>query len=317
MHGLTPPAVVAVIVTHRRALELRRLLDGLGSSEVGLLGCVISDHSPDGSVAELARSTPFKTVVLEDPSNPGPGAGWANAARAGLRHFPEASAIWYLDDDVVIPSGLLGTLFEEMIKSGADSIAPLLEDAAGKLWAFPEPASPGLRALIRQATTPADARTLLGDQPIPFCWCTGACYLVTKPVIARLGFHREDFWMLGEDLEYSMRLAGGSRAVFTGKVSVDHLPHSAASPEGGRQSDYMKFCSLLQNLSYLAFHAQHSQHMKCYLPGNFRRFFRSHGPLSRTLRDAAACFWGGAVRAQPAGMEFGRRLRARISSYGF
>lgn len=317
MKGLTPPAVVAVIVTHRRVRELGRLLEGLGSSEVRLHGCVISDHAPDGSVAALARSTRFETVVLEDPSNPGPGAGWANAAREGLRRFPGASAIWYLDDDVVIPPDALETLLGEMGASGADSIAPLLEDAGGKLWAFPEPAPTGLRALIRRAKTPADARRLLGDQPIPFSWCTGACYLVGRSAIERLGFHREDFWMLGEDLEYSMRLAVESTAVFTAKVSIAHLPPPAAGPEAARRSDYMKFCSLLQNLSYLAFHAHHSQHMRRYLPGNFRRFFRTHAPRWRTLRDAAACFWGGAVRVQPAGMESGRRLRARISGYGF
>lgn len=317
MQRMTHSSVVAVIVTHRRTRELQRLLDGLGSSKVGLLGCVISDHSPDGSVAQLALRTSFETVVLEDPSNPGPGAGWANAARAALRHFPEASAIWYLDDDVVILPDVLGTLLDEMNKAGAESITPLLEDANRHLWAFPEPGPVDLRPLIRQATTPADARRLLGDQPIPLCWCTGACYLVAKPAIERLGFHRDDFWMLGEDLEYSMRLANGSYAVFTGKVSVAHLPPPSASLEAACRADYMKFCALLQNLCYLAFHEHHSQHMKGYLPGNFRRFFRTHAPLRRTLRDAMACFWGGAVLAQPAGMEFGRRLRTRITGYGF
>lgn len=310
-------SVVAAIVTHRRPAELERLLRCLSGSVVPLAGCVISDHAPGGETKTLAARAGVNTIVLEDPSNPGPGAGWANAAKAAFTHFPEAAAIWYLDDDVVIPPEALGTLLEEMAKAGAGSIAPLLTEAEGKLWAFPEPEPSTLRHAIRTATTPAEAIALLGEEPIPFCWCTGACYLVQKSAIEKSGFHRADFWLLGEDLEYSMRLAGESRAVFTGKVSVSHLPPPAASPAAAQKSDYVKFCSLLQNLTYLAFHSPHSRHMKRYLPGNYRRFFRSHALRFRTLQDAAACFWNGAVGGQPAGATSGRVLRERISHYEF
>ena len=312
-----PVSVVAAIVTHRRPAELERLLKTLGGSRVPLSGCVISDHAPDGTTAAMARRFPFETIVREDPSNPGPGAGWANAARAALDHFRGADAVWYLDDDVTIPPDALGTLLAAKEKAGAESIAPLLEDGGGRLWAFPEPADPALRALIRQAATPAQARQLLGESPLSFCWCTGACYLVGKSAIERLGLHRPDFWLLGEDLEYSMRLASQSRAVFTCQVSIPHLPPPAPATSVALRSDYMKFCSLLQNLSYLAFHSPHSRHMKRYLPGNFRRFLRSHRPLNRTTRDALACFWNGAVQGEPAGTPSGAILRERILRYGF
>jgi len=301
------PSVIAAIVTHRRPAELRRLLCCLSESEVSLAGCVISDHAPGGETHALAARAGFKTLVLDDPSNPGPGAGWANAAKAALAHFPEAGAIWYLDDDVVIPAEALGTLLGELEKADAESIAPLLAED-GKLWAFPEPEPPALRKVIRMAMTPTEALVLLGDEPISFCWCTGACYLVKKSAIERLGFHRSDFWLLGEDLEYSMRLAAQSRAVFTCKVSVTHLPPPAANPEAAAKAAYLKFCSLLRNLSYLSFHTPHSRHMKNYLAGNFRRFFRTHGLQIRTLRHAAACLWNGAVRGRPAGSAAGQSV---------
>ncbi len=309
--------VVAAVVTHRRPAELERLLRCLSESGVPLAGCVISDHAPGGETQTLAAQAGVKTLVLDDPSNPGPGAGWANAAKAAFVHFPDAAAIWYLDDDVVVPPDALGTLLEEMAKAGAESIAPLLTDSEGKLWAFPEPEPPALRDVIRQVGTPVEAPALLGLDPIAFCWCTGACYLVQKSAIERLGFHRLDFWLLGEDLEYSMRLAAQSKAVFTARVTVPHLPPPAGDPASAQKSDYVKFCSLLQNLTYLGFHSPHSRHMKRYLPGNFRRFFRSHALRLRTLRDAAACFWNGAVRGQPAGAAAGQQLRERISRYEF
>lgn len=294
------PAIVAVIVTHRRPVELGRLLDSLAASELRLRGCVISDHAPDGTTQELAARSGCETLVLEDPSNPGPGQGWANAARKALEHF-SPGAIVFLDDDVVLAPSALAVLDWEMRRAGADAIAPLLEDAAGGLWAFPEPDPPELRRAIRQAKTPADALRLLGTEPIRFCWCTGACVLADAKAIRRAGFHRPDFWMLGEDLEYSMRLASGGRAVFTCRVSVPHLPPKPTDAEAARRSDYAKFCSLLQNLSFLAFHSPHSRHLKRYLPGNFRRFFRSHGLSLRTTRDAFRCLWQGAVKGRPRG----------------
>jgi len=310
------PGVVGVVVTHRRPAEFLRLLDSLAASTQPLLGCVVSDHAPTGEIKAIAARSPFETLVLEDASNPGPGAGWAHAARRALQHFGNGvSAIWYLDDDVVVPPDALEILGREMTQSEAWAVAPLLEDQAGRLWAFPEPLEPSLRKVIRRVATPSEALAELGDKPIPFCWCTGACILVDKRAIAEVGLHRKDFWMLGEDLEYSMRLAAGGKAVFTCKVSVPHLPPPARDPAGALRADYVKFCSLLQNLSYLSFHVPYSRHMKSYLPGNFRRFFRSHGLNARTLRDAAACFGNGALRGQPSGTSSGEALRGRIKSH--
>jgi GT2 family glycosyltransferase len=292
------------------------LLEGLGRSEVPLAGCVISDHAPGGETSALAAAAGFPVVVLDDPENPGPGTGWKRAAQEGLQRFPESGAVWFLDDDVVVEPDTLGTLLREMARAGAGAIAPLLADEAGKLWAFPEPEPVPLRREIRSAGTPGEARTRLGDAPIPFCWCTGACFLVTRSALEAAGWHRGDFWILGEDLEFSMRVAAHTRAVFTCQATVPHLP-PPGNPAALRRGDYIKFCALLQNLCYLAFHSRHSRHMKSYLPGNFRRFFRSHGLRGRTVRDALTALTAGALRGEPAGGPTGRALRARIASYEF
>ncbi len=293
--------VVAVVVTYRRLPELTRLLDCLARSTVPLLGCVISDHSPDGSVVELARQTTgLEVLVREDASNPGPGAGWSNAATMAIEHFgQQVSALWYLDDDVVPEADCLEILLEDL--KGAGAIAPLLSDTEGTLWAFPEPEDLEMRRRIRTARTPADARLLIGDTPLPACWATGACILVTRKAYERVGGHRTDFWLLGEDLEYSMRLADEGGLVFTCRSTVPHLPAPSGDAEAARRGGYVKFCSLLQNLSYLSFHSSHSRHMRSYLPGNYRRFFRTYGWGMMQVSDAARCLLGGIVRGQPAG----------------
>ncbi len=305
--------VAAAVVTHRRAPELRRLLTSLTANPP--VGCVIADHAPDGSVEALAReSWPFPAIVRADPSNPGPGAGWANAASDAIERF-DPDAILFLDDDVVLPPGSIEALAGVLRPGGTWASAPLLEDAEGRLWAFPEPVPPPLRLTIRECAAPADVLAAFGPQPMSFCWCTGACMMVSREAITATGFHRSDFWMLGEDIDYSMRLATGDRAVFLPAVSVPHLPPPASSPEGLRKGDYVKFCSLLQNLGYLSFHTRHSRHMRNYLAGNFRRFFRSHGLSLRTVRDAATCFRAGILVGEPAGAASGCRLRERIRQH--
>ncbi|MDX2079353.1 MAG: glycosyltransferase [Terrimicrobiaceae bacterium] len=290
--------VVAVVVTHRRPAELRRLLDCLKNSQVPLLGAVVIDHAPDGSVREMAKGC----LVLENSANPGPGAGWANGARAALEKWRDrVRALWYLDDDVVVPPDALGTLLDDMDRAGADAIAPLLEDDGGRLWAFPEPVEASQRQVIRTCLTPAAAADALGMAPLPCCWATGACFLVGRAITEQVGFHRADFRILGEDLEYSMRIAGAGREVFTCRVVIPHLPPPATDPQAARQADWRKFSALLQNLSYLSFHHPASRHMWTYLPGNFRRFFRTHGWNAQVLRAAVACFWRGAVQGRPAG----------------
>lgn len=301
--------VVAVVVTCRRERELARLLASLEASTVPPAGCVVIDHAGTVPDAEAHRSFPVR--IFRDLSNPGPGAGWANGTRRAHDIFG-GTDILYLDDDVVLPPEALEILLRE--KTGAHAICPLLEDAAGKLWGFPEPADAARRRLIRAASTPADALRLLGPGPHKFYWATGACLLVDSDGLARAGLHRPDFWMLGEDLEYTMRLATGGDAVFTCLVSVPHLPPPAADLESARRSDYVKFCSLLQNLSWLSFHSRHSAHLWRYLPGNFRRFFRTHGRGAAAVADAWECFRQGALCGRPAGHASGVRLRERIAA---
>lgn len=298
--------VVAVIVTWRRERELERLLASLENSSHPLHGCVVMDHA--GTVpGEFARRS-FPTKILPDTSNPGPGAGWANGARFAEEFFGKTDLL-YLDDDVVLPRDALEVLLRE--KRGAGVVCPLLEDTRGSLWAFPEPVRREDRKKIRRAKTPAEALALLGPGPHPLCWATGACLLVGQE--AGEERHRRDFWMLGEDLEFSMRLAAKTPAVFTCLVAVPHLPPEPTDAGAARRSDYRKFCSLLQNLSCLSFHSPHSRHMAGYLPGNFRRFFRTHGNSPATWGDAVFCFWQGAVLGRPAGHPAGAALRERIA----
>ena len=308
---ISSPCVAVAIATHRREAQLQRLLAALGKSDLPLTGGIF--------VADNASSPETRTVCeavsgvawLPRPVNNGPGPAWNTAAAKALEN-PDVTHVLVLDDDVVLPAHALNGLLEALVTTGAAASAPLLFDEKNRLWAFPEPCEVALRAIIRRIHTPEECRQAFGDVPHPFCWATGACMLYTRQAFETLGFFREDFWMLGEDLEFSMRAASLLGGVFTAAVAVPHLPPPAKAA-ATRTSHRLKFLALLQNLSYLAFHSPHRGHLRSYLAGNFKRYVRTEGWAPGTLWDGWCAFYEGALWKQPAGTAAGARLRERAA----
>ena len=306
-----PPCVAAAIATHRRDRELSRLLAALQKSDPPLAGGVfVADNAASPDTRSLCASVPGVHWIPRTVNN-GPGPAWNSAAARALEN-PQITHILVLDDDVVPPPGTLRLLLDALETSPAVAAAPLLLDENGRLWAFPEPREIPLRAAVRRAVTADEARAVFGDKPHPFCWATGACVLYARRAFEAGGYFREDFWMLGEDLEFSMRIASTLGGVFTAAASVPHLP-PAPDPRTARAAHRRKFLALLQNLSYLAFHSPHSAHLRSYLAGNFKRYVRTEGCAPGTLWDAWCAFYEGALWKQPAGTAAGARLRERAT----
>ena len=312
MTPTTPsPRVAAAIATHRREAQLQRLLEALGKSDLPLTGGIfVADNASSPATRTVCEATSGVTW-LPRPVNNGPGPAW-NAAAAKALENPDITHVLVLDDDVVLPAHALNRLLEALVTAGAAASAPLLFDEKNRLWAFPEPCEVALRAAIRRTHNQEECRQAFGDVPHPFCWATGACMLYTRQAFETLGFFREDFWMLGEDLEFSMRVASLLGGVFTAAVAVPHLPPPAKTA-AVRTSHRLKFLALLQNLSYLAFHSPHRAHLRSYLAGNFKRYVRTEGWAPGTLWDGWCAFYEGALWKQPAGTAAGARLRERAA----
>lgn len=305
------PCVAAAIATHRRDRELSRLLAALQKSDPALTGGIfVADNASSPETQSLCASV-HGVHWLPRPVNNGPGPAWNTAAARALEN-PAVTHVLILDDDVVPPPETLRVLLAALETSRAAAAAPLLFDESGHLWAFPEPREIPLRATIRRVRTANEAHAAFGDEPHPFCWATGACMLYARRAFEAGGYFREDFWMLGEDLEYSMRIASTLGGVFTAAVAVPHIP-PPADPRTARAAHRRKFLALLQNLSYLAFHSPHRAHLRSYLAGNFKRYARTEGFAPGTLWDAWCAFYQGALWQQPAGTPAGARLRERTT----
>ena len=294
-----PIYLAAVVVTYRREAELGRLLASLAASTHRPDLTVVVDNAASDSTREVVENVGIATVYVPLPENPGPGAGWKRGMETALERQPEVTHFLVLDDDVVLPEDAVERLLAA--SEAAAMVCPLLLNENREIWAFPEPKEKELRRKIREVKTPREAVASLGCEPLAFAWCTGACVLVRRDAVDAVGFHRTDFWMLGEDLEYSMRVAAYGGGLFLPDVGVPHLPPAASSVGQAEAANRRKFRSLLQNLAYLALHHPASGHLKSYLPGNVRRYFRTFGWNLRSLREVTVCLAKGIVLGKPAG----------------
>ncbi|MEX1010301.1 MAG: glycosyltransferase [Chthoniobacterales bacterium] len=306
------PCVATAIATHRREPELTRLLECLRRSDPPLTGGIfVADNASAPETRAVCEGALPPAVWLPRVTNNGPGPAWNTAAARALEN-PAVTHVLILDDDVVPPPETLRILLAALETSGTDAAAPLLFDENEHLWAFPEPREIPLRVAVRRVHTADECRAIFGHEPHRFCWATGACLLYTRSAFERAGYFREDFWMLGEDLEYSMRVASTLGGVFTAAVTVPHRP-PAPDPLTAPAAHRRKFLALLQNLSYLSFHSPHRAHLRSYLAGNFKRYARTEGFAPGTLWDGWCAFYQGALWKQPAGTPAGARLRERAN----
>ncbi len=293
------PQIAAVVVTYRRDRELGRLLQSIEASTVPLSLVVVVDHAAVPATRQLLGRFHLPVLYIANANNPGPGAGWKNGMETALRELPATTHFLILDDDVVLPPQAVARLV-----GATESVAvacPMLLDASEKIWAFPEPRESALRRKIREIHTAEESVAAFGHAPLAFVWATGACLLVRREAVDAMGFYRTDFWMLGEDLEYTMRLAAGGGGVFLPDLFVPHLPPPAVHPESAAAAERVKFRSLLQNLAYLSFHHPASGHLRWYLAGNVRRYFRTFGWNPIALGQSFSCLWKGAILRKPAG----------------
>lgn len=303
---MSDPVIAAVIAAYRRDRELARLLDSLANASPPPAVTLVVDNAALDSTRQLVAAYPGAHYLAAD-RNIGPGYAW----RLGMQSVNELCGLQpthflTLDDDVVPGPEAIGVLHATAAAAGAAMVAPLLSDAGGRLWGFPEPAKRELRPLIRAVKTPSEALERLGARPHRFTWCTGACVLVSAQAVRAVGAHRCDFFMLGEDLEFSMRVADRFPAVFTCRVDVPHLPPPPPDEASARRANRRKFHALLTNLGYLSFHCPHSAHMRGYLAGNFKRYFMTEGLGPASVARAARCFWNGVIRGRPAGWRHAR-----------
>jgi GT2 family glycosyltransferase len=305
------PAIAALIATYRRPRELERLLVSLAHSDPFPAAVIVADNDGSADVRALVTHTFPGARYLHPGTNAGCGGGLQLAAEQALQGKGQRfTHLLILDDDAVLEPDTLSVLAEAMKRENADLAYPLVTDEHGHVGWLPglKPRLPGVRDAFDGS--PAEFRAQFGAAPRDFTWAQGICLLVARRALERCGPHREDFWVRGEDLEFSLRLTAYGRGILVPEAVVQHLPPERT--ERSDEAEYLKHCALLQNIAFIGFHLPHGHRIAWTFFGALRRFVRQWSISS--LGDAGRAFWRGAVRGEPAGKGVGATFRTRFEA---
>ncbi len=299
------PRIVAVVATHRRPRELARLLASLD----GVESVVVCDNSASDEVRAVVESAPLSAHYLEPGTNLGCGGGLRLAEEHAWKITGgNFTHLLVLDDDAVLQPGTVAQLAEMLDREHADAAYPLVLGPDGCVGWAPGLKDRALRRLERERLTPDEYRTRLGATVVEFAWAQGICLLVRRAAVEAAGFHRTDFWVRGEDLDFSLRLTARGRGVFLPAVEVQHLPPGSTAPADQR-AEFLRHAAMVQNIACLALREPHGATIRGSIAGASLRFVRTWGV--RACPDLLCALWRGA-RGEPAGAGAGRTFRQRF-----
>ncbi len=292
---------MAGVVAATRPALLRKLLGSL--QEAGpLRKMIVVDNGFNAETETVCREQPFPVLYHRPERNLGCGGGIGCGLRLGLED-PAIDYLCCLDDDAEATPGAMQALIGGMIAADAALAVPLVTDAGGLVsWAPGLLAGQAQKLLRHGRVTPDQYRAACGLGPAPFSWAPGMALALSARVVRECGLPRADFWLCGEDLEYTLRLTYRHRGVMVPAAVCRHLPPPSTGGDYVGSPHYLHSCLMLQNTAYISTRLPHGHRILRNLPGNFARFVHAHGCNPKAFRDAWLAWWRGAVRGKPAGI---------------
>jgi N-acetylglucosaminyl-diphospho-decaprenol L-rhamnosyltransferase len=223
-----PESVASVvIVSWNTCALLRNCLDSLGMNcPEGLFEVVVVDNgSTDGSAAMVKSEHP-DAVLVETGSN----VGYAKAINRGLLSG-KAEFVCLLNSDTVIGPGALQSMVAYL---GSHPDVGLLGPALVNLDGSPQSSQrffPFLSRFVGRAVKRAVAGEAPGH-PESVDWLVGACMVLPRRLLQRIGGLDEDYPFYGEDMDLAYRVhCEGFDVVRLPSARVVHLGQGSSQPE--------------------------------------------------------------------------------------
>ena len=220
-----------VVVSYNNRDTLRRCVGGLAGAE-GISVTVVDNASADGSLATI-EDLPVRGVPLEQ--NLGFGAG----CNAGWRQG-SAPYVLFLNPDARIELDDLHRLAKVLEETGGGIAAPRIQREDGTLdWSlrrFPQVRSIYGQALFAHRFRPSACwvddviREPAAYETTHTCdWASGACLLVRRDLLEKLGGFDETFFMYCEDVDLCRRSwDSGDTVVYTPEAVCVHAGGASA-----------------------------------------------------------------------------------------
>ena len=204
--------VSAVVVTYNRVEMLKEVISALLSSKARLNHVIVIDNNSDKATQDFLLSMGSSIEYVRLTENLG-GAGGFNR---GIRYFMEHTeddAVWLMDDDTVPDESTLSSLIDF-----ADTIGSYGFLASDVRWID------GSRALMNNLTlknglgkVPEDA-----SQSVKVANATFVSLLMSRDIIQKIGLPITEFFIWGDDIEYTERAERIAPGYFVPKANVVH-----------------------------------------------------------------------------------------------
>jgi GT2 family glycosyltransferase len=232
MPASNKPLVSALIVSYNvRDLLLDCLQAFFASSDVPVEAVVVDNASSDGSADAVAQRYPQVKLIRQSKN-----LGYGRANNAGLQEC-EGRFILLLNPDVTVGPGCVGRLSDFLlVRPDVGAVGPKVMRPDGTLdlaarRGFPTPATAfyrlsGLSHLFNRSArfNRYNMGHLSPDEPHEMDSGTGACLMLRRAAIDRIGFFDPDYFMYGEDLDLCFRLKlGGWKVYYLPSANAIHL----------------------------------------------------------------------------------------------
>jgi GT2 family glycosyltransferase len=223
--------VDVVVVSYNSVDWLRGCVEPLaGDPRIGVV--VVDNASRDESVADVA-DLPIDLVPLDE------NVGFGSGCNVGWQRG-DAPYVLFLNPDTAIDPERVLALADALERAGAGAVAPRIVGRRGELeWSlrrFPQVRSIFAQALFlhRLFTEASWADEVIRDparyeHEAPCDWASGACLLVRRDLLTKIGGFDEGFFLYREDVDLCRRIWNADRAVvYTPAVECMHVGGASA-----------------------------------------------------------------------------------------
>jgi len=229
--------VVAVVVTWNRPALLKRCLTGIASQTYPVSKLVVVDNASDEATRELLaaerarRGAPFHLIRLEENTG---GAGGFHAGMRACLTLP-CTHIWLMGDDCEPDSHALAELVAAAAIVGEDAVlGGNIFDLNGETINVQSVSERlGMNGMLQY-------RVHLADGLIEMNTLTFVSFFVSVDLVRKVGLPLKEFFIWGEDTEYSRRLARFTRLYQVGKSKTKRFKSGDASQSVFREQDREK-----------------------------------------------------------------------------
>ena len=202
--------IVAAVVTYNRKELLARCIDHLqAQTRLPDQILIINNASTDGTEEMLKE----RGVFFITQENVGSAGGWRRSIQYAIDE--NYDAVWLMDDDGYPHKEALAKLEAAWGEGVVCASSIVLREDKPTHFVFPVPildkwGQPAIFAVPRKINTLAELRALAPDGVYPYAQLFNGA-LVSVPTAHKIGNVNQNYFMSGDEVDYSCRLTAAGR----------------------------------------------------------------------------------------------------------